>query len=354
MSTFFIAGVQRSGTTLLAEMLSRHPDILLERRSVGFRIISAFKSALDLLPHNLEHDEIAFLEWLVESDEGGRLASLLEESDLKSQTHIRSLIQTAISQKLSKQSKKIWGDKSPNIQFFLPDLLWLMPETKILHIVRDGRATAYSRSTRSSKSLMLSAQMWVDGNISGLVHQQVIGKNQYMIIHYEQLLQAPEQTMIEVCKFLNLGFNPAVLNLQDESTAEDERYVKSFFDQTKINKWRTQMSERQILRVESIQGPLLRRLGYALVTPGNEYNHRPLSVWKKIYYNQRNNFRQLFISKRVGMVDRKNVPIKISWKSRIYSFFRVLSQDLFSMPIFKTLFPRVFYKNKYYKPRDKD
>jgi len=346
MNTFFITGVQRSGTTLLSVLLGKHPDILFERRSIAFRIISCFKSLYDILPYNLKEDKKEFLKWLINNDAKGRLAELIKTEGLESNDNIVDLIQHSIDLKLKEQGKVLWGDKSPNLEYFFNDIKLLMPESKVLHIIRDGRAVAYSMSTRSSRNLLLSAQKWVDGNIQALVNQQIAGKEKYKIIHYEALLQQPEEILRSVCEFLNIRFDSQILNPDDDSVDENKKYVKSNFDQMKINKWKEQLTKKEIFKIEKIQGPLLQQLGYILETPLDELDHKPLSVWQRIRYNQTDNFRTLFRNKRIGMINRENVEVKISFKSRVYSFFKVLTQDFMSVSIFKRLFPRVYYRKK--------
>jgi len=346
MNTFFISGVQRSGTTLVSVLLSKHPDILLERRSIVFRVISCFKSMYDVMPYNLQVDNTKFLTWLIENDAHGRLAQLINTEEIDSTQNIVNLIQQSINGKLKDHGKKIWGDKSPNLEYFYNDIKLLMPKAKTLHIVRDGRAVAASMSTRSSRSLFLSAQIWVDGNIQAIVNQRIVGSESYKIIRYEDLLLDPQKTMESICKFLSIEFKPSILNPDDAEVAEKEKYVKSTFDKSKIDMWKKKLTAKQLLRIERIQGPILEKFGYQLETSKATYKHKQLSTWQRLRYKQADNFRSLFRSKRIGMVDRKNVEIKIPIKNRVYSFLKVFTQELFSVPIFKSLFPSVFYRKK--------
>ena len=346
MNTFFIVGVQRSGTTLLSVMLSKHPDILMEKKSIAFRIITCFKNLYDLLPFNIQFQKEAILQWLIQNDEKGRLAKLIDLDAISQQKNIRGLIQHSIDKKLREQNKQIWGDKSPNLQHYLNDLILLMPNTKIIHIIRDGRANAYSTSSRSYRHLLLSAQQWVDGNIEGLINQQILGEDAYKIIYYEDLLQDPENEMKAVCQFLNLSYSNEMITLADKATSSAKSYVKSYFDTTKIDNWKRQLTTNQIAKIEKIQGPLLRELNYALI---NEIKHAPLSLARRILFNQLDNVKQLFRSKRMGMKGKKKVLLHISFKSRLQTFAKNFIQDIFSRPIFKTVFSRIFYKRKYLK-----
>lgn len=346
---FFIAGVQRSGTTLLQTLMSKHPAILMEKRSIAFRIITCFKNLYDLLPYNIQHDKKEILQWLIENDDKGRLAELIDFEHVEKYDNIRALIQQSIYKKTIKKGKQIWGDKSPNLQHYLSDLMLLIPEAKIIHIIRDGRANAYSMSTRSYKNLELSAQQWVEGNIFGLVNQNILGKENYKLLKYEDLLQNPEKELKAVCEFLEIPFSSEMLDLSDDNLSADKRYVKNFFDTSKINKWTKQLSKKELQKVERIQGPLLQKLGYSL--ENKTINFKILSLRRKILLNQMDNLAQLFRRKRIGMKGQEFVELDLSFKNRLYSFLTVLTRDFMSLPIFKALFSRYFFKEKYYKKR---
>jgi|GEM_PF-854905 len=353
MNTFFIVGVQRSGTTLLSKMMSQHPEILMETKSVGFRMITGFSNLYDLLPLNLQHDKNEFLAWLIKNDSDGRLAEIIDYQNIKDYDSVRNLIQGSLEKRLTIAGKTVWGDKSPNLQHYLDDLLLLLPEVKILQIIRDGRANAYSMSTRSYQHLSLSAQKWVDGNIFGIVNQEILGRKQYKMIRYEDLLEDPEKVGRAVCQFLNIPFATQMLQLSGPQLDQPESYVKNFFDKSKIDKWKEQLNSEQIKQIEEIQGPLLKKMGYKLSTSTNDLSFRPISLFQKIRYNQQDNIKQLFRRKRIGMKDFQMVELNIPLKVRVKTFFRILVKDIFSLAIFKKYFSRIFYKEKFYQKEEK-
>ena len=348
MKAFFIVGVQRSGTTLLSVMLDKHPAVLMEKKSIGFRIITGLKNMYDLLPFNMQHTKKEVLKWLIKKDENGRLASFLDYRNIEKYDTIRDLVESSIEKKLSETEKIIWGDKSPNLQHFANDIMLFLPKAKFIHIVRDGRANAYSMSTRSYKNLSLSAQEWVDGNIYGMVNQEILGKEHYKIIRYEDLLSNPEKVAKEVCIFLDIPFASEMIKLSDEVRDKENSYVKNFFDESKIDKWKQQLSSQKLKKVETIQGPLLKELGYELQTPSVGLNYKQLSLRQRIWYNQKDNIKQLFHRRRIGMKDKEMVKLIIPFKQRAYTFLMVLIRDLMNFTIFKSLFSHFFYKEKLY------
>lgn len=350
MKPFFIAGVQRSGTTLLSVLLGKHGAIYLGDSAVIFRLITCFKNYADILPHNLKYDQNEVLAWLIENDPKGKLKDLLDYENIDQYSNIKDLIHQSIQQKLTKENAQIFGDKAPNLQHYIPDLLMLFPEAKIIHIIRDGRAVARSMNRRAYKDLSLCAQTWVDGNILGLTNQKVLGAEKYKLFFYENLLKNPEQTARDLCNFLEMPFDSNMLDLvQKNAEPEAKQYVKSSFDTSKINDYKNQLSPKQIRKIERIQGPLLQKLGYDLMNDYEEKYFKQLSVFQRIVLNTKDNFKLLFKGNRKGMRNRKNIEYHQPLRNRIYNMLFQLTRDLLSRPILKSIFERTFFKQKYYK-----
>jgi len=344
MSQFFISGVQRSGTTLLSVMLSNHPDILMERRVMAFQILSTFKSLYDVLPFNMDVDKSDLLKWIIEKDSKSRLPELLDIDLLSQSKSITQWIEKSIKQKLTQNKKLVWGDKSPNLEHYFNDVKMILPKAKMIHIIRDGRPVAYSLHKRGSMNLLLAAQRWVDGNNQALVNQQIVGQENYLIIKYEDLVSTPEITLRKVCTFLNLEFDERILQAKDDNVSEENNYVKRQVDTSKIDKWKVQLSQKEIRKIERIQGPCLHKFNYSLITPNEKLEHKPISAFRFIMYKQSDNIKSLFVSKRMGMVDRKIVEIKIPLKNRLYSFLKIGAETFVSSRIFKAIFRSDFNK----------
>lgn len=345
-NTYFIAGAQRSGTTLLSVILGRHTDVYFDSNAVAFRLVSCFSYYKRVLPYNTARSFSEIQSWLIENDYKGRLKALLDHSNLNNCSDAREMIAHGIQRKLSKENKKVFVDKVPNIEHFVPDMLMLMPEARFIHIVRDGRAGALSKKQRAHKNLYLAAQEWVDSNICGLSNQAMIGEERYKIIRYEDLLSSPESVLKEICVFLNIPFQDQMIE-QEAGKNEEHRYVKSTLDSTKINAFQDQLTKRQIEKLEKIQGPLLQRFGYKLICPASTEHHQQLSIFMQIIYSQVDNFKQLFISKRIGMISSENVEVSIPVGTRIKAFIFGLGHDFLPDKVFKRVFRRRWIKSVY-------
>jgi len=350
MNTFFIAGAQRSGTTLLSVMLSKHPSISLDSHSIAFRLVSCFGYYNKILPYNLNYTKEELLAWLIKIDYKGRLHDLLGTKNLSEFPDARTFIQEGINQKLKAKEKTVFGDKSPNIENFVPELLLLIPDAKFIHVVRDGRAAALSKATRAHKNIYLAAQEWVDSNIAGLSNQALIGSDRYKMIKYEDLLLEPEKALRSICQFLNLDYDPVTIISDTEQNDDD--YVKSNLDTSKVDEFKLQLTKNQLKKLENIQGPLLNKFEYELMCPLVKGKHKQLSITKRIWYNQLDNIKQLFISKRKGMVNRKNVDVSIPIKTRVKTFVFEMGIDFLPDKVFKRIFRRRWIRDVYFNQLD--
>jgi hypothetical protein len=222
----------------------------------------------------------------------------------------------------------------------------LIPDAKFIHIVRDGRAVAASKLLRAKTNISLGAQQWLESNVLGLSNQALIGEENYRIVRYEDLIRNPEKELKGICSFLEIEFDLNMLLEEREDKAEDS-YVKSTLDESKINSYQKELTASQIKKIEKIQAPLLRRLGYDHEYPISSSKYRQMSVLKRLYYSQSDNVRQLLVAKRMGMKSGKNVQIKIPLKTRLKTFVFMLGYDLLPKKNFKRVFRKRWMKEQY-------
>lgn len=109
-----IVGAARSGTTMMGELLSTHPDI-------------AFWSE----PNHI---------W--------RFGNVNSRSDVliseDARPEVRSYIYNHFSEFLRKRKKNRFMEKTPSNCFRMPFIKEIFPDAKILHVIRDGRDVAIS------------------------------------------------------------------------------------------------------------------------------------------------------------------------------------------------------------------
>lgn len=105
------------------------------------------------------------------------------------------------------------GEKTPRHAHDLAQILTDLPESPILFCVRDPRDCVYSgvRSFKASWPAMVAD--W-NAAISALLRQQS-RSGQVMVVRYEDLVSAPEQTLRSVCRHLGESWTESLLATTD-------------------------------------------------------------------------------------------------------------------------------------------
>jgi len=98
---------------------------------------------------------------------------------------------------------------------------------------------------------------------------RTLGADRYTIVRYERLVAEPEAVLREVCAFLGEAFSDEMLRFHERDEAgfdERERAWKgataSPVSIASIDRWKQDLTARQIAGVERIAGSLMRELGY--------------------------------------------------------------------------------------------
>jgi hypothetical protein len=269
-SPIFIAGPDRSGTTLLFALLASHPNISMVRRTNMWRyfhnrygdlgqVENFHKCLSEMLRYNriqnfLKPDEKRIRhEFWREKPTYGRLFSLLH------QHHAESL------------GKTRWGDKSLHTEHYVDDVFTEFPDAKILHITRDPRdryASVRKRHGRDVPRLGGANGRWLFSMNKALDNQKRY-PDQYKIIRFEDLASDPEKTMKDVCAFIGEDYSPEMLSMSGASDHTSSGGNSSFgkiepgkISQKPIGRYREVLSNIEIAYIQMFTGKFMRQLGY--------------------------------------------------------------------------------------------
>jgi hypothetical protein len=185
----------------------------------------------------------------------------------------------------AKFGKDRWGDKTPSYLYRMPLVARLLPEARFIHIIRDGRDVW--QSTRSvwfgPDTVEDAAAYWRD--VIATARRDAPHVPHYLEIRYEQLLTAPERVLRELCAYLELEWDSAMLRAHERApdriaevvsdyhvdgrllaTAADRHRIHALTasppDPSRVGVWRAELSEDEVMTFETIAGDTLRELGY--------------------------------------------------------------------------------------------
>jgi hypothetical protein len=262
MSPFFIVGCGRSGTTLLRTMLSQHPQVAIPLESLFIidYLRARPKPAFSL--QKLMACEYELVEWGLE----------VVPDDLKGCVTAKELVDRVHELYMRKHGKTIWGQKTPRFVRYGELLKANYPQAKFIHLIRDPRAVVSSliRSNVHQSNAYFAARRWLKDVKAGLALKEEYPAD-VLEVRYEDLVSKPEGILQQVCAFLGLSFDPAMLEYQDAGATEYGGYYEKVHSNLKerpnanrIEAWRKHLLPREIALVESLCGETMRALGYPL------------------------------------------------------------------------------------------
>jgi len=180
----YVAGLERSGTSLIFALLASHPSIAMSRRTNLWtyfynqygdlsqqenfeHCLKTMRQYKRLVPLKLDYDRIREEFWQGETTYP-RLFALIER------------------QYAERLGKPRWGDKSLNTERYADLIFVAYPGAKILHMVRDPRdryASALTRWKVSRGGVGAGTAMWLSSVNMARRHQERY-PDQYKIIRY--------------------------------------------------------------------------------------------------------------------------------------------------------------------------
>jgi hypothetical protein len=169
----------------------------------------------------------------------------------------------------NKPQAKWWIDHTPENISYTRSLLAVYPQAKFIHIVRDGRAVASSIIPLDwgPNSIIKAARWWIRMTAFGLAAEQSLPSDRIIRLHYETLVQEPEATIRKLCAFLEVDFHAEMLDatgfIPPTYTTGQHQLVGRKPNVAMLDKWKTQLTPRQIELFEHQARDFLEYLDYA-------------------------------------------------------------------------------------------
>jgi hypothetical protein len=275
----FVVGCPRSGTTLLQRIVEAHSQIALIKetqwiprwyeRRVG--LTSDGMVTPELGRRLRAHPRFTRLEL-----EPARVDALIEADTSK---HYARFVTELFDLHGHLKSKRLVGEKSPGYVRHLSTLYELWPETKVVHLIRDGRDVALSvldwskgertagRSPTWVEDPVTTTALWWEWHVRlGREEGAQVRPEQYYELRYESLVADPEGECAKLCAFLGVPYEDAMLRFHEGRTRpKPGRASKAAWLPVTggLRSWREQMPAAHVALFEAATGPLLDELGYA-------------------------------------------------------------------------------------------
>lgn len=265
----FIAGLERSGTSLLYALLASHPNIAMTRRTNLWTYF--YNQYGDLSkPENFERclaTMMVYKRLLPVNLDADQLRRDFQQGE-KSYPRLFALIEEQYAHRLGRPR---WGDKSLNTERYADLIFDAYPDACILHIMRDPRdryASALARWKVSRGGAGAGSAVWLSSLRLAERHQEKY-PDRYMIVRYETLASQPERTLRTICSFIDEEYTPAMLSMKSAEEFADQGGNSSYgqFDAGQIStrsigRFRKVLSPRQIAFMQMAIGAKMTAFDY--------------------------------------------------------------------------------------------
>lgn len=281
----FVVGVGRSGTTLLRMMLDAHPALAIPPETIFVEAGKAFeRTGAIAAAGEMVRDEL----W---PDYNLPAGEFIRRVERRRPAGFGDVLRTFFEFYAETRGKPRWGNKSPFHVVIMPEVCEVLPEARFVHIVRDGRDVALSTIPLwfGPDTPAEAARSW-----SGMLESaraQAARLPFYTEVRYEDLVTDPVPTLRRLCEFLELEWDPAMLDYHRDAAARIASESPPVFHEgrsvsseeragihallaapprrDRIGGWRREMSDADLRDFERIAGDTLERFGYERAADGS-------------------------------------------------------------------------------------
>ncbi len=270
----FVAGLERSGTSLLYAVLASHPNIAMTRRT---NLWTYFYDQFGDLSDNANFERclgmmMRYKRLVKLAPEPDRIAAEFRQGEA-SYARLFAILEEHHAERLGKPR---WGDKSLNTERYADAIFAGYPDARILHMIRDPRDRYASVQTRwQSRFGGTGAGMaeWLSSAKLAKINTERY-RDQYMVVRYEELATDPEAVVRTICEFIGESYDPAMLTMDGAAGFRDQGGNSSYgarpvgvISTDSIGRFRTVLSPPQINLIETVARSPLQDFGYELDRP---------------------------------------------------------------------------------------
>ena len=265
----FIAGLERSGTSLIFALLGSHPDIAMTRRTNLWRYVYE------------QYGDLADAEQLERCLSALRHYKRLTVLDLDFDA-IRTAFQAGPPtyprlfeliwrQVADREGKPRWGDKSLLTERFAELIFESYPGARILHMMRDPRdrfASVQARWGNRLGGIGAGSAEWVQ-SAELAQHNQAAYPESYRVVRYEDLVTEPVGMLIDLCSFIDAPWSDEMLGMgsaesfRDGGNSSFGKREAGTISPDSVGRYRSVLSADQIDFIHLTAAESMAAIGYA-------------------------------------------------------------------------------------------
>lgn len=293
----FLVGIPRCGSTLWANIIEKskgikrfrevhffnpwHRDFKhFTRRRVGDL---SMDENVNLMVDIIFSDEVdsyihgTFWKENLGPDSPGELKKVIKEKIINSDRSYESIFKIILEEPTKYYGYHRFFVKFPLYLNHIDKLFQWYPDAKVIHITRDPRAIAMSKTKdpggtarkilkHPKFSYFIKKSMIVftviQYNWSARVHKKYSKSENYTVFRYEDLLAKPEKVIKEFCDFAEIRFRNDMLYPREGQASSLTGERTSGFDKNAANRWREIISPCEKIFIDIFTRASMKKLGY--------------------------------------------------------------------------------------------
>ncbi len=246
----FLISQPRSGSTLTQKIIGSHKDVYT--RSEPWIMLNPLYS---LKKNGINTEYNKTLDYAATQD----FINNLPKGRDSYITYLSTMYGSMYNDYLSTHKKNIFLDKTPRYFLIIDELKEVFPEAKYILLVRNPLAVLSSIMntwTKKNFSKVLNFKVDLIDGLNIIVDQISNTKNNLYLLRYETILSNPTQTIKECFQYLDLEFDPYIMDYHTKNSDEkwlfgdpENVYKKKGIDSTNDLKWLDSLDDPQQWRL---------------------------------------------------------------------------------------------------------
>lgn len=290
---FFIVGNSRSGTTMMLRILNNHPRVFVLNELHFFEQMWSTSDKDVILSKDKAILLISKLYYIQKEGYTGEMDDQKYLSEAQTFINLRDdlpliphVLYAEFMQLVTQQEGKVIPcEKTPQNVFYIKEILELFPNAKIINMVRDPRAILLSQKRKWMRRKMGAtfitrkealrlrinyhpftlSKLW---NAAIAAAQQYNDHPQVMHVRFEDILEAPADTMKGICQHLGIEYLDEMLDIPQASSSNEADSNEKGIKKERAGNWKNGgLSDAEISICEKTSGQYLQQYEYPLMNP---------------------------------------------------------------------------------------
>ncbi len=279
----FVVGTPRSGTTLMAKVLGRHSRLFMPGETHFFDDVYAHRTALGDLDDAQARGRVAarladHYQRYWETADQERIDRIREQPGAwvnwrDGMRDYRDALSGFMEMQMTLEAKARWGNNAPRDIFNVEEILAFYPQAKFVVCVRDPRdfllsykgkwkvtGDEHTERLRKLYHPVITSLLWKSSMRQLASLKAKVPAGNRVIVRYEDMVNAPEETVRRICAVLEEAFEPHMLEVE-ESNSSTGQQQKGIFA-TSVQRWRTELRPAEIAVAQRLTRGEMQEQGY--------------------------------------------------------------------------------------------